>query len=414
MSLLRVFSLLKKFFFFQNLFEYYFKICSLLPKLLRPHIHKERIFSVEKESEENINDLKRCIASTLTSLDHWGVHVPIAWNKLEYVLRTASENFNIYSFSDLQKDAAIADDIFMKSKEELITALEFFNDTGLILFRNEIGNKNENVVILNVQWFVNAFKCIIMDDIHLEKMTNENFKDFGNLYRNGLLSIELLKALWDHSDFYLHQNNLVKHMKHLDMLAELEPGSWYVPCINKQKYTETVLKNCTISHTLCFVFDFLPIDVYHRLINACINKLKMTLWKRNEYCIYHSVTMLKCKNTKHRLVIGIRYEERDDEYPYSIEIQAIETHPRNPESQWCSEIKENIYRILSDLTFISRGMSFEVGYLCSKLPHTNRPQGHIILEKELEKGVDCFKCSSVHAGDGELILGFWEVCIFKP
>lgn len=115
--------LTKKFFFFQNLFEYYFKICSLLPKILRPHIHKERIFSVEKESEENINDLKRCIASTLTSLDHWDVNVPIVWNELEYVLGTASEYFNIYSFSDLQKDAAIADDIFMKSKEELITVL---------------------------------------------------------------------------------------------------------------------------------------------------------------------------------------------------------------------------------------------------------------------------------------------------
>lgn len=61
--------LTKKFFFFQNFFEYYFKICSLLPKILRPHIHKERIFSVEKESEENTNDLKRCIASTLTSFD---------------------------------------------------------------------------------------------------------------------------------------------------------------------------------------------------------------------------------------------------------------------------------------------------------------------------------------------------------
>lgn len=390
--------------------DFYFSICRLLPKELRAHIDKERIFSVEKESVENINDLKRCIASTLTSLDHWGVHVPIAWNKLEYVLRTAGEYFNIYSFSDLQKDAAIADDIFMKSKEELITALEFFNDTGLILFRNEIGN--ENVVILNVQWFVNAFKCIIMDEIHLEKKTNENLQDFDNLYRNGLLSIELLNALWGHSDFYSHQSNLVKHMKHLDMLAELEPGLWYVPCMNKQRYTETVLENCTISYTLCFVFDFLPTDVYHRLINACINKLNMTLWKRNEYCIYHTVTILKCKNTTHRLVIGIRYGEKDA--VYSIEIQAIETHPRKPESQWCSEIKENIYRILSDLTFTSRGISFQVGYLCSKIPHTYLPQGYTILEKDMGKAVDCCKCPSVHVVDVELILGFWEVCIFKP
>lgn len=42
----------------------------------------------------------------------------------------------------------IVDDIFMKSKEELIIVFEFFNDIGLILFWNEIGN--ENVVIFNV------------------------------------------------------------------------------------------------------------------------------------------------------------------------------------------------------------------------------------------------------------------------
>lgn len=178
---------------------------------------------MKKKSEKNINDLKRCIASTLTSLSHWGVNVPIAWNKLEYVLRTKSKSLNIYSFSDLQKEAGIADEIFMKNKEELITALEFFNDTGLILFRNEIENENENVVILDVQWFVNAFKCIILDEIHLEKKNNDNFKDFDNLYRNGLLSIELLKDLWNHDDFYLHKSNLVKHMKHLNMLAELDP-----------------------------------------------------------------------------------------------------------------------------------------------------------------------------------------------
>lgn len=43
-----------------------------------------------------------------------------------------------------------------------------------------------------------------MDDIYLEKMINENFKDFDNFYCNGLLFIELLKVLWDYSDFYLY------------------------------------------------------------------------------------------------------------------------------------------------------------------------------------------------------------------
>lgn len=383
---------------------------------MRDHIHEERIFSVEKKSEKNISELKKCIASTLTSLDHWGENVPLAWNKLEYVLGTLSKSFNIYSFSDLQKYAGVADDIFMKSKEELITALEFFNDTGLILFRNEIGNENENVVILDVQWFVNAFKCIIMDKMHFDKKNNKNYKDFKNFYRNGLLSIELLNVLWNHSEFYLHKSNLVKHMIHLDMLAELERDLWYVPCINKQKYNQSVLDNCNVSSTLCFVFEFLPFDIYHRLIGACINKLKMELWELDEYCIYHTVTILKCKNTTYRLIIGIRKREKDDEYTYSIEIQAIETKPRNPDIQFCSEIKENIHRILLELTrtFKSSGAHFQVGYLCTITPHMDPPQGHIILEDALKrKDVDCYGSRPVHMVDGESILGFWVVCISK-
>lgn len=398
--------------------EYYLKICPLLPDQLRHHIHQERIFSVEKEHNKNINDLKRCIVSTLTSLDHWGENVPIAWNKLEYVLRTKSKKAKVYSFPDLQKEAGIADEIFMNCKEDLITALKFFNDTGLILFRKEIQNENENVVILDVKWFVDAFKRIIMDEIYLDQTTynNDNFKDFNNLYRNGLLSLKLLNTLWDDSDLNFYKRNLVEHMKHLYMLAELEPELWYVPCMNKQKYNESVLDNCNVSSTLCFVFKFLPCDIYHRLIAACIYKLKMELWKLDKYCIYHTVTILKCKSTTHRLIIGIGKEEKDDKYPYSIEIQAIETKPRNPDIQFCYKVKENITQILLELTrtFKSSGAHFQVGYLCTKTPHKDPPQGHIILEDALKKkDLDCYECKPVHVVDGKFILGFWEVCTSK-
>lgn len=132
--------------------------------------------------------------------------------------------------------------------------------------------------------------------------------------------------------------------------------------------------------------------------------------KKDKYCIYHTVTILKCTNRTHRLIIGIRKREKDDEYPYSIEIQAIETEPRNPDSQMCSEIKENIYRILSDLaqTFTSCEVPFQVGYLCTKMPHSDLPRGHILLEKEVKGGVDCSKCIPVHVVEVKSIIGVWE------
>lgn len=374
------------------------------------------------KSKKGINDLKEFIASTLTSLDHWGVNVPLAWNKLEYFLGMLRKSSNIYSFSDLQKGARTVDEIFMKNKEELITALEFFNDTGLILFRNDLENENKNAIILDVQWFVNAFKCIIMDKEHRkhrEHMDDQlHYKDIDNLDVNGLLSSKLLNILWKKSNFYSHKSSLVKHMIHLDMLAELESETWYVPCMNKQIYKEEVLGNCSFSSTLCFVFKFLPSDIYHRLISACINKLKMELWTLGtpkKYCIYHGVTILQYKNTTHRLVIGVAKREVTVDYPYSIEIQAIETEPKKPNIQFCSKIKEDINRILLELTrtFKPSGPHFNIGYLCSITLHMESPQGTIILEDVLKRNDHCNECNQAHWVDRKSILEFWEVCISK-
>lgn len=405
------------FWFFQVLDKFYKDVYQSLPKELRGHICPKKI-SVEKKSKKGINDLKEFIASTIESLDHWGENVPLAWNKLEYFLGMLRKSSNIYSFSDLQRGARTVDEIFMKNKEELITALEFFNDTGLILFRNEIENENKNAIILDVQWFVNAFKCIIMDKEHL--IDQLHYDDFDKFYVNGLLSSELLNTLWKNSNFYSHKSSLVKHMIHLDMLAELEPETWYVPCMNKQKYNQKVLGNCSFSSTLCFVFKFLPSDIYHRLISACINKLKMELWTLGtpkKYCIYHGVTILQYKNTTHRLIIGIAKREVTVKYPYSIEIQAIETEPNKPNIQFCSKIKEDINRILLEMTctFKSSGPHFEIGYSCSIKLHMDSPQGKIILEDVIKRNdrYHCNECSEAHWVDRKRIFEFWEVCISK-
>lgn len=114
---------------------------------------------------------------------------------------------------DVQKE----DHQLWNSRHDLITALTFFHDTGVILFRKEI----ENVIILDVQWFVDAFENIIMDERHKKEMNKYNFKQFESLNSCGLLSSKLLDVLWGKSDFFQHKKSLIYHMKHLDMLADL-------------------------------------------------------------------------------------------------------------------------------------------------------------------------------------------------
>lgn len=395
------------FYFLQAILSYYLKICGCLPPKLLDHIDKERVFFVEKDSNKNIEKLKECIASTLKKQNHWGENVPIAWTKLESFLKKKKEVTRACLFSNLLDD----DNQLWNSRHDLITALKFFHDTGVILFRKEI----ENVIILDVQWFVDAFKNIIMDERHNKEKNEYNFKQFEALNSCGLLSSKLLDALWRKSDFFQHKKSLLYHMKHLDMIAELSPEFWYVPCMNKHKYMDSVLDNCTVSSTLCFVFEFLPFVVFHRLIVACINKLRMTLWKnRGKYCIYHTATILSCENTNHRMLIGIHDGLGHEEYPFSIEIQAIVTKPRTLDSQLCSEIKQTIEQILFDLTraFPSNEESFQTGYRCTRKPYSNQPEGNIMLEKDMSSETDCSKCAPVHAVDVKSIVGFWKVCMF--
>lgn len=196
------------------------------------------MFFVEKNSDKNMKELKMCIAETLKSQDHWGENVPVAWTRLESVLNKLRECFKIFNFANLLEHIQKAEIIQINTERELITALKFFNDTGVILFKDEI----KDIIILNVQWFVDAFKCIIMDEKHATLKDKDNLDHFDDLNDYGLLFNSLLEDLWKDEGFLEHKVSLVKHMKHLDMLAELDQNTWYVPCMNKQKYTPEILQ----------------------------------------------------------------------------------------------------------------------------------------------------------------------------
>lgn len=399
---------------FQKFLEYFFEICGTVPKRLRRHLDKERAFSVEKNSDKNMKDLKKCIASTLKGQNHWGEDVPVAWTKLESVLRKIRETVKIYPFSNLFETVTKLKDLQINNEEELITALNFFHDTGVILFQKE----KENIVILDVQWFVDAFKCIIIDERHYENKDVDNCTDFDFLKSHGLLTGKLLDALWRDKDFQQYKEGLINHMVDLNMLANLNSEEWYVPCMNKQKYTQSILNNCNVSSTLCFVFEFLPFVIFHRLVVTCINNMNMTLWQHGgQNCIFHTVVVLKCKNKTQQVLIGIRDTQitGKEPYPYSIEIQVIVTQPRliDNDDNSCSEIRENIYDILENLTrtFPSDKDPFLEGYRCVINRYNNLPEGHIILKKDISEDYDydCTKCVPAHVVEVDSILSFWKV-----
>lgn len=386
--------------------DFYHEIIKCLPEELHRHLHSSRVFAFAKNLRKNIKDLKKCLASTVKSQGHWGEHVPVSWTKLDSALRKLQEGSNIYLFKNLLTSVLDAPDLGIKNKEELIEALEFFHEKGIILFRSEI----ESAIILNVQWLVDAFKVIILDKKHLED--EHHLDDFDELNSYGLLSSKLLIKLWE-KNFYEHKDILVDHMKQLNMLAQITTEKWYVPCMNKQTYSSAILQNCQFSSSLCFLFKFLPLDIYHRLVVSCINKLEMKPWIREGImCIYHTVTILNCKDEIHRVLIGICYNEErtQKEYPYSIEIQINVTNPRKINSHLASKISQNITLLTQGFTSLESDL--HVGYRCKVGPFGGNLESRIIAEENLNKSkvaIDCTNCSEIHAVDVKSILCYWEV-----
>nr|XP_022303248.1 uncharacterized protein LOC111110883 isoform X2 [Crassostrea virginica] len=394
--------------------EYFRKICECLPRKLLHHLEKRRIFSFQKLSNKNVEAFKECLAATVKSQNHWGERVPISWTKLEAVLKKLKESNHVFSFSNLLRYVLENNDLGINNEEDLLTALMFFNDTGVILFRSEI----KDIIILDVQWFVDAFKRIIFDEKHMEAMEDmSDFAEFQELNEQGLLSSNVLNVLWQNSDFNRHKNSLVNHMKQLDMLAELSKELWYVPCMNKQKYPLEILTNCIVTSTLCFLFEFLPFIIYHRLVAACINKIEMKPWKSSErMCIFHTVTILTCKDDTHRVLIAIcdNKERTHRDFPYSIEIQINVTKPREIDTRLTSKLKEDICK---NLTVLTQGISScefysHVGYRCRLETFGKNVESHIIKEEEMSASeYDCPKCSHPHIVDVVSIRRFWKKTI---
>ncbi|XP_052689434.1 uncharacterized protein LOC128167645 isoform X4 [Crassostrea angulata] len=387
--------------------EYLEELCHTLPQTLVKHLDKKRAFLVKKTSDKNLKDLKKCIASTLKLQDHWGKSIPKIWTKIESVLNMKRRSLKICSISSILEDLKRIDDKLINNDDDLVTVLVYFHDTGVILFR-----KDFDEIILDVQWFADAFKSIVVKDKH-------SLAQFKELNGYGLLSSQLLNDLWCNSDLTFHENRdkLVKHMVKLDMIAELNSTLWYVPCMNKQQYTKSILENCTVSSTLCFVFEFLPIDIFHCLVATCINKHNMTLWQREEkYCVYNNVTLLKCENTTLTVLISIRCGKKntDEEYPHSIEIQAINMNDRvgTIDNSLCSGIKQIICEVLSDLTqtFQTEKEPFHLGYRCVRTPYGDLREGHIILEKDISTdcGVKCSKCEQNPEIEVDSLIGHWK------
>ncbi|XP_055999742.1 uncharacterized protein LOC125656545 [Ostrea edulis] len=380
--------------------KYFQKVLEGVPKTLQGHLSVKNVFAVEKDSDKNIEKIKLSMMKVVTEQSHWGESIPTSWVHLEAYLMEIKKRQMVLQKKNLWKALSSKKTMGITSEEDMTTALKLFNDIGVIVFTTSTES-----IILDVQWFVNAFKHIITDEGHAEYDIAKHFHEWTIFNTNGILPKNLVKEIWrGQESFTKYTEDLIFHMTNLGMIAEMEKGEkYYVPCMNKQKYYKSVLQNCTCSSTVCFMFEYLPLVIFHRLIATCMTKEGWRIWNGNDEnhqkfgqtseCVFHTAAILKEKNHL-KILIGITEKKKSlqdpkNTHPYSIEIQGIvfkdEKMPR-----LFSEF-ERIKQHLKDLTSCfgaNRDRAYKIGFRCSRVPFADTFDSHIILQSANE----CTEC----------------------
>lgn len=371
--------------------------------------------NTEWEFAFGLNDdpslLKECVSKLITEQSHWGEKKPSMWTLFENIFISKRDACKILRFSELQKIIHILPrELQFASEDKLYEMLQFYHDNGRILYFNQ-GSLRE-FIILDVQWFVNAFKNIITAKCHANEDLRNMIGDWENFNETGQLESNVLMAIWGKCDetFIQHKKEILDCMERLGLLSKTTDELLFVPCMNKIHFpAEKFAKSYIPSSTLCVVFDFLPPVVFYSVIARALTSHWEVLVDGEKKCIYQNATIFDSES--HIFLIGIAES--------AIHIQFLNLKDMDSaRKDKMVEIKGKVLEILDDVirTFHTN-IKYKIGYKCTISGFQNAKDIPTIFPDIFKTGynpIQCPKCpiDKKHVIDKFEIESVWEkVCI---
>ncbi|XP_062596685.1 uncharacterized protein LOC134258119, partial [Saccostrea cucullata] len=376
-----------------------------------------------------LHDLETCFYN-IASKQRWRESIPKEWSFFGLEINQKKHSKRILDISEITTKVP---EITTKEQEDSDEAkkgtqdmLRYYHDAGKALYFNENG-LNEKVII-DVQWFIDAFKHIITDKLHFKGIPViqgdwDEYYETGNLKDQVLIKIckhkdeELFEKLKEEDQNYrtnygykndkrylqCHKKSLLGFMQRLGLLA-LGTKSHYVPCMNR-KEVECHLSNLiNNSHSktsvLIYRFDFLPFFLFYRLIVHCMQEDDWNvLQNQGVSCLYKNAALFSCKETNFLLSVT---EE-------SIQLQVFCLMPGcDLERAKTCKIQERIEDMLNDLagTF-HRKIQFERGFRCridEEKTIAIDIKGHFLQEKNYIPKEECKMMCPLHTISDQHII----------
>ncbi|XP_062590375.1 uncharacterized protein LOC134251988 [Saccostrea cucullata] len=353
---------------------------------LQRHFDRKRMFAVGFHENQCIEKIKLSVVDVVQKLDHWGEKLPHSWAMFENFFQEKKNLKIIKKETLLAFNEALPQELKLGTQEDTNIMLQFFHDIREILHFDQeyLGG----IIILDVQWFADAFKNVITDKNHAAEDLFKLASQWNKFNETGELSDTLLSAIWEmNNNGYLeHKDDIMRYMEKLGLLAKMDDKKWYVPCMNKKPFPVECFTSYPASSILCYVFDALPAGIFQRLVAICMQIPWKLNSSRDEVCIYQTVAVFHFEG--HNILIGMTQTD------IHLQVFVIEGEV---DKSICQQIKHKIDNILNILSETFHADSkFVVAFKCKATGFCDNKKSSVINESEFIKPT--FQCPSCPIG----------------
>lgn len=339
--------------FFQDFFEFFEEDYSYL----RRHLHHDRTFPIgfpKTGSElENLSDIKKCIAKLVRDSKSFKERIRPVWAIFEHILERKKTQ-RIISRNELSKTNVHLSEEFRVNEEEVTKMLCYLHRVGTVLYFDEKGL--DETIILDIQWFVNAFKSLI----HFKVDINDTDYSRDCFKSTGIIKDEKLTEIWKNKpkeEYILHKKKILAYMERLGLLAiHHENKPWYyIPSMNKRKFKNTDIDmGGQKSSILCFQFDEnkqLPVFLFYGIVLKCMQIPKWYILRENEkICLYENAA---CFSFLDYIVVVCLCK-------YQIQVQVLVPAKGKIDVNLLKEVEQSIERKIQEY----KGYNYDIGYKC--------------------------------------------------
>ncbi|XP_022319192.2 uncharacterized protein LOC111121981 isoform X2 [Crassostrea virginica] len=259
-------------------------------KRLSPHLVPE-MFCVDcyDNDEKDFDKIRSKILEIAGTENILSQDIPTSWIYLERtIVNLQNEGKKVLSFSDIQKLNRFCA-LKLKDEREIKVFLQFHHAIGNMLYYDEKGL--DDIIILNPQWLVDAFKCLITSEKFVEASGQLSDSLLKDMKKTGHLSLQNIEALWGEktdTSYLENKEHIIKILERMDIISRprryMEDGescqemsTFLVPCmmnVDSSNNSDKWLKIANKVPALGFYFkdEFMPPAVFFRLLAACMAK----------------------------------------------------------------------------------------------------------------------------------------------